>query len=272
MTEVIDLYFDPMCPYAYQTSRWIREVRSQVDVDVTWKFFSLEEVNLVDGKKHPWERPWSYGFGQMRVGALIRRELGNDAVDRWYEAIGHAFFYDGIKTHIPEQHARVIEQAGFDPALRGAGDRRPLDLGRSARRASRRSRCVRLSTASPRSSSPPRATRCTGRSSSRDRRGRRRSRSGIWCGGCNGSRTCTSSATRRRWTTWCTSASSSARTSRPATGTPSRTPRRRRRCRYRLGVEPLVFRRAAGQNPLRSATRFGAADARTATIGTDTSE
>jgi 2-hydroxychromene-2-carboxylate isomerase len=116
MTEVIDLYFDPMCPYAYQTSRWIREVRSQVDVDVTWKFFSLEEVNLVDGKKHPWERPWSYGFGQMRVGALIRRELGNDAVDRWYEAIGHAFFYDGIKTHIPEQHARVIEEAGFDPA------------------------------------------------------------------------------------------------------------------------------------------------------------
>jgi 2-hydroxychromene-2-carboxylate isomerase len=116
MPEVIDLYFDPMCPYAYQTSRWIRAVRSQVEVDVTWKFFSLEEVNLVAGKKHPWERPWSYGFGQMRVGALIRRELGNDAVDRWYAAIGHAFFYDGIKTHIPEQHARVIEEVGFDPA------------------------------------------------------------------------------------------------------------------------------------------------------------
>jgi 2-hydroxychromene-2-carboxylate isomerase len=115
MTEAIDLYFDPMCPYAYQTSRWIREVRTHVGVDVTWKFFSLEEVNLAAGKKHPWERPWSYGFGQMRVGALIRRELGNDAVDRWYEAIGHAFFYDGVKTHVPEQHARVIEAAGLDP-------------------------------------------------------------------------------------------------------------------------------------------------------------
>jgi 2-hydroxychromene-2-carboxylate isomerase len=120
----VDLYFDPMCPYAYQTSRWIREVRSRVDVDVTWRFFSLEEVNLVEGKKHPWERPWSFGFGQMRVGALIRRELGNDAVDRWYAAVGHAFFYDGIKTHVPEQHARVIEQAGFDPAFvaRAVGD------------------------------------------------------------------------------------------------------------------------------------------------------
>ena len=117
MTEAIDFYLDPMCPYSYQTSRWIREVRARVDVEVTWRFFSLEEVNLAEGKKHPWERPWSYGFGQMRVGALIRRELGNDAVDRWYGAIGHAFFYDGIKTHVPDEHAHVIERAGFDPEL-----------------------------------------------------------------------------------------------------------------------------------------------------------
>jgi 2-hydroxychromene-2-carboxylate isomerase len=112
----ISFYFDPMCPYAYQTSRWIRTVRAARGIDIAWKFFSLEEVNLVAGKRHPWERPWSYGFGQMRVGALIRRELGNDALDRWYEAVGHAFFFDGIKTHVPEQHAAVIARAGFDPA------------------------------------------------------------------------------------------------------------------------------------------------------------
>lgn len=117
MTERISFSFDPMCPYAYQTSRWIRSVREAVDLDIAWKFFSLEEVNRVEGKRHPWERPWSFGFGQMRVGALIRRELGNDAVDRWYDAVGHAFFYDGIKTHIPEVHAAVIEGAGFDPSL-----------------------------------------------------------------------------------------------------------------------------------------------------------
>jgi len=115
--EALTFYFDPMCPYAYQTSLWIRSVREQRDVDITWRFFSLEEVNLVAGKRHPWERPWSYGFGQMRVGALIRRELGNDALDRWYAAVGHAFFSDGLKTHVPEVHARVIADAGFDPAF-----------------------------------------------------------------------------------------------------------------------------------------------------------
>jgi 2-hydroxychromene-2-carboxylate isomerase len=117
VSEQISFYFDPMCPWAYQTSRWIRNVRDAVDLDVTWRFFSLEEVNHVEGKRHPWERPWSFGFGQMRVGALIRREQGNDALDRWYAAVGQAFFFDGVKTRTPEHHAEVIAAAGFDPAL-----------------------------------------------------------------------------------------------------------------------------------------------------------
>jgi hypothetical protein len=122
-----------MCPYAYQTSVWIRDVRTRIPLDIEWKFFSLEEVNLVAGRRHPWERPWSYGFGQMRVGVLIRRELGNDGVDRWYETIGRAFFYDGTKTHVPETHARVIEEAGFDPSLvdRAIADDTTLDQARS---------------------------------------------------------------------------------------------------------------------------------------------
>jgi 2-hydroxychromene-2-carboxylate isomerase len=117
MPEAVQFFFDPMCPYAYQTSVWIRDVRDQVGLDITWRFFSLEEVNRVEPKKHPWERPWSFGWGQMRVGALIRREQGNDALDRWYAAVGAAFFTDGVKTHVPERHAELLAANGFDPAL-----------------------------------------------------------------------------------------------------------------------------------------------------------
>jgi hypothetical protein len=53
----------------------------------------------------------------MRVGALIRREHGNDALDRWYEAVGAAFFDEGIRTFDPEVHAEVIARSGFDPSL-----------------------------------------------------------------------------------------------------------------------------------------------------------
>jgi 2-hydroxychromene-2-carboxylate isomerase len=130
--QAVQFYFDPMCPYAYQTSRWIREVRARRALDITWKFFSLEEVNLVAGKRHPWERPWSYGFGQMRVGVLIRREAGNDELDRWYDTIGNAFFYDGEKTHVPEVHQKVISAAGFDDTLveRALADDTTLDEAR----------------------------------------------------------------------------------------------------------------------------------------------
>ena len=117
MAEPLQFFFDPMCPYAYQTSVWIRDVRAQIGLDITWRFFSLEEVNRVEGKRHPWERPWSYGWGQMRVGSLIRRELGNDELDRWYATMGSAFFTEGIKTHVPAVHEEVLLAHGFDRTL-----------------------------------------------------------------------------------------------------------------------------------------------------------
>ena len=69
----IEFFFDPMCPWAYQTSVWIRDVRQQVGLDIDWRFFSLEEVNRPEGKRHPWERPLAYGWTPMRVAAWLRR-------------------------------------------------------------------------------------------------------------------------------------------------------------------------------------------------------
>lgn len=94
----IDFYFDPMCPWAYQTSLWIREVRRLNDLDISWKFFSLEEINRVEGKKHPWERELAYGWTPMRVGAWLRRS-SMEMCDDWYGAIGHALHIDGRRPY-----------------------------------------------------------------------------------------------------------------------------------------------------------------------------
>ncbi|MCB0980722.1 MAG: hypothetical protein KDB17_08730, partial [Ilumatobacter sp.] len=58
----VEFFHDPMCPWAYQTSVWIRRVRAAVGMDITWRFFSLEEINRPEGKRHPWERPLAYGW------------------------------------------------------------------------------------------------------------------------------------------------------------------------------------------------------------------
>src|ERR1700721_3560808 len=88
MTDV-EFYFDVMCPWAYQTSLWIREAARQRDIRLRWGFFSLEEVNREPDKKHPWERPWSYGWAMLRVAAMLRRNSQED-VERFYAAAGGA--------------------------------------------------------------------------------------------------------------------------------------------------------------------------------------
>jgi 2-hydroxychromene-2-carboxylate isomerase len=114
--EEIDFHFDLMCPYAYQASLWIREVRAQTGLVVNWRFFSLEEVNRAEGKKHPWEREWSYGWSLMRIGAQLRRQ-NMDALDAWYAAAGRLLHAEGGKPHDRAVARRLVAELGHDPSL-----------------------------------------------------------------------------------------------------------------------------------------------------------
>jgi 2-hydroxychromene-2-carboxylate isomerase len=112
----VDFHFDIMCPYAYQTSLWIRDVRDQAGIDVRWRFFSLEEINRAEGKKHPWEREWTYGWSMMRIGAYLRRQ-DPALLDRWYRTAGRALHEEGRKPHRPEVAEALLGEMGLDPDL-----------------------------------------------------------------------------------------------------------------------------------------------------------
>ena len=109
-------HFDVICPWAYQTSLWMREVRDRQGLEVDWRFFSLEEINRLEGKKHPWEREWSYGWSMMRIGALLKRE---DPVlnDVWYLRSGTALHVEGRKPHRPEVARDLLVEMDLDPGL-----------------------------------------------------------------------------------------------------------------------------------------------------------
>jgi 2-hydroxychromene-2-carboxylate isomerase len=114
----VDFHFDVMCPWAYQTSLWIREAARVRPIELSWRFFSLEEVNREPGKKHPWERPWSYGWSLMRVGARLGRE-DPALVGEWYLAAGRALHEDGRKVHTRPVAEEVVAEMGLDAALVG---------------------------------------------------------------------------------------------------------------------------------------------------------
>src|ERR1700760_4193795 len=114
----VDFHFDIMCPWAFQASLWMRDVRDRLGLEVRWRFFSLEEINRAPEKKHPWEREWSYGWSMMRIGALLRR-IEPDPLDKGYFAAGTALHVDGRKPHRREVAEELITQLGLDPGLVG---------------------------------------------------------------------------------------------------------------------------------------------------------
>lgn len=89
----VDVYFDFACPYVHSAAAWLREVRRQLGddrLDITWKFFPLEQVNAPDDAEFPiWELPAdrrSRGRDSLHAAVAARRQ-GREAFDRFHEAL-----------------------------------------------------------------------------------------------------------------------------------------------------------------------------------------
>lgn len=108
----VEFFFDIMCPYAYQTSRWIRDAQRQVGFDIAWRFFSLEEVNRPEGKPHPWERDFAYGWTPMRVAAWLRRH-DNDWCGTFYDVCGRALHVEARRHYDREIALELLASAGL---------------------------------------------------------------------------------------------------------------------------------------------------------------
>jgi 2-hydroxychromene-2-carboxylate isomerase len=97
----VDFYFDPLCPFAYQTSLWIRDVRHQTGLVIDWRFFSVEEVNRKEGTPPMWERETAPSWTALRIAAwLRRREMA--LCDAWYAACGRARHVEGHALDDPD--------------------------------------------------------------------------------------------------------------------------------------------------------------------------
>ena len=97
MTDAdIHFYFDPVCPFAWMTSKWVRLVQSQRDYSVDWRFISLRLVNSevdYDSQFPPeYEAGHTAGLRLLRVLHRARAEHGREAVGPLYEALGRRIF------------------------------------------------------------------------------------------------------------------------------------------------------------------------------------
>ena len=106
--QVADFWFDPMCPWAWMTSRWMMEVEKVRPVDVRWHVMSLSVLN--EGRE---ELPEKYrammdrGWGPVRVVTAARELHGEEYVKPLYDAMGTQIHPGGNKD-FPDVIAKAL--------------------------------------------------------------------------------------------------------------------------------------------------------------------
>lgn len=134
----LEFFFDPVCPYAWITSRWVTEVTERRDYRVRWRFISLAVVNT--DKDYAAEFPPAYpvlhGLGRdlLRVAAATRRELGEEPLAELYTAMGTRMHPGRLSFAIwrgepvPEGLVdEILAEVGLPPELAVAATDESLD-------------------------------------------------------------------------------------------------------------------------------------------------
>jgi 2-hydroxychromene-2-carboxylate isomerase len=137
MTRAADLhfYFDPVCPFAWMTSTWVRQVMAARDYRVEWRFISLRLVNAeVDYDAHfpsDYEFGHTQGLRMLRAAASARAQFGLDAVDALQRSFGEHIFeippwespaHRRATLGSPQHIAAILAEAGLPGELSEALD------------------------------------------------------------------------------------------------------------------------------------------------------
>lgn len=121
----LDFWFDPLCPWAWITSRWVLEVEQVRPLAITWNVMSLAVLN--EGRDLPADylELMRNGWGPVRV-CTAAAQAGHDLLDL-YTAYGELIHLQSVELSDPSLHEKALSAAGLPVELAAAASDSSLD-------------------------------------------------------------------------------------------------------------------------------------------------
>ena len=123
----VDFWFDPICPWAWITSRWMLEVEKVRPVATTWHLMSLAVLNQdKEGLSERYRDAMRSAWGPVRVLAAAEQAYGPEVLLPLYTALGTRFHQEKAPRDA-ETISAALAEAGLPASLAAAMDSTEYD-------------------------------------------------------------------------------------------------------------------------------------------------